>query len=43
MAEAQEKGQRAELMPGMGVFTRKAGDGRRRSRIVRCGNYMEAK
>ena len=34
MADAQEAGQRAELIPGMGVFTRKAGDGRRRSRIV---------
>ena len=43
IAEAQEKGQRAELIPGMGVFTRKAGDGRRRSRIVCCGNYMEAR
>ena len=41
LAEAQEKGERAELIPGMGVFTRKAGDGRRRARIVCCGNYME--
>eukprot|EP00913_Durusdinium_trenchii_P016583 g15588.t1 len=41
MAEAHRKGERAELIPGMGVFTRKAGDGRRRSRIVCCGNYME--
>lgn len=41
MAEAQAKGERAELIPGMGVFTRKAGDGRRRARIVCCGNYME--
>ena len=43
MADAQEAGHRAELIPGMGVFTRKAGDGRRRSRIVCCGNYMEAR
>ena len=41
LAEALEKGERAELIPGMGVFTRKAGDGRRRARIVCCGNYME--
>ena len=41
LADAQEKGERAELIPGMGVFTRKAGDGRRRARIVCCGNYME--
>ena len=41
LAEAQNKGERAELIPGMGVFTRKAGDGRRRARIVCCGNYME--
>ena len=41
--EAEEKGQRAEIIPGMGVFTRKAGDGRRRARIVCCGNYMEAR
>ena len=27
----------------MGVFTRKAGDGRRRARIVCCGNYMESR
>ena len=43
MEEAQQKGQRAELIPGMGVFTRKAGDGRRRARVVCCGNYMEAR
>ena len=42
LAEAESKGERAELIPGMAVFTRKAGDGRRRSRIVCCGNYMEA-
>ena len=36
--EAESKGQRAEIIPGMGVFTRKAGDGRRRARIVCCGN-----
>lgn len=41
--DAEEKGQRAEIIPGMGVFTRKAGDGRRRARIVCCGNYMEAR
>eukprot|EP00913_Durusdinium_trenchii_P006758 g6353.t2 len=41
--EAEEKGQRAEIIPGMGVFTRKAGDGRRRARIVCCGNYMESR
>lgn len=41
LAEAQERGERAELIPGMGVFIRKAGDGRRRARIVHCGNYME--
>ena len=41
LEEAQQKGERAELIPGMGVFTRKAGDGRRRARIVCCGNYME--
>ena len=27
MEEARKNGQRAELIPGMGVFTRKAGDG----------------
>ena len=43
LEEAEKKGERAELIPGMGVFTRKAGDGRRRSRTVRCGNYMEAR
>ena len=43
MSEAQKRGERAELIPGMGVFTRKAGDGRRRSRIVCCGNHMEAR
>ena len=43
MAEARKNGERAELIPGMGVFTRKAGDGRRRSRIVCCRNYMEAR
>ena len=41
--EAEDKGQRAEIIPGMGVFTRKAGDGRRRARIVCCGNYMESR
>ena len=41
--EAEEKGQRAEIIPGMGVFTRKAGGGRRRARIVCCGNYMESR
>lgn len=41
LASAHERGERAELIPGMGVFTRKAGDGRRRARIVCCGNYME--
>ena len=41
--EAEQKGQRAEIIPGMGVFTRKAGDGRRRARVVCCGNYMEAR
>ena len=41
--EAENKGQRAEIIPGMGVFTRKAGDGRRRARIVCCGNYMESR
>ena len=39
--EAEERGERAEIIPGMGVFTRKAGDGRRRARVVCCGNYME--
>ena len=43
MAEARKNGERAELIPGVGVFTRKAGDGRRRSRIVCCRNYMEAR
>lgn len=33
--EAEDKGQRAEIT--------KAGDGRRRARIVCCGNYMEAR
>ena len=41
--EAESNGQRAEIIPGMGVFTRKAGDGRRRARIVCCGNYMESR
>ena len=41
--EAEDKGQRAEIIPGMGVFTRKAGDGRRRARIVCCGNHMESR
>ena len=41
--EAEEKGQRAEIIPGVGVFTRKAGDGRRRARIVCCGNHREAR
>ena len=41
--EAEAKGQRAEIIPGMRVFTRKAGEGRRRARIVCCGNYMESR
>ena len=41
--EAEQKGQRAEIIPGMGVFTRKAGEGKRRARIVCCGNYMESR
>lgn len=41
--EAEKDGRRAEIIPGMGVFTRKAGDGRRRARIVCCGNYMESR
>ena len=41
--QAEDRGERAEIIPGMGVFTRKAGDGRRRARIVCCGNYMESR
>ena len=41
--EAEDQGRRADIIPGMGVFTRKAGDGRRRARIVCCGNYMETR
>ena len=41
--EAEARGERAEIIPGMGVFTRKAGEGRRRARIVCCGNYMESR
>ena len=29
-----------EMIPAMGVFSRKAGAGKRKSRIVCCGNYM---
>lgn len=41
--EAESRGEKVEVIPGMGVFTRKAGDGRRRARVVCCGNHMEAR
>ena len=40
MVEAKAAGKVVEMIPAMGVFSRKAGAGKRKSRIVCCGNYM---
>ena len=40
MVEAKPAGKVVEMIPAMGVFSRKAGAGKRKSRIVCCGNYM---
>ena len=41
--EAVDKGIRVERIPSMGVYTRKAGAGKRKARIIGCGNYMESR
>ena len=40
MEQARLSGKSVEVIPAMGVFTRKSGSGRHRSRIVCCGNRM---
>ena len=40
MEEARSAGKKVETIPAMGVFTRKAGSGKYKSRIVACGNFM---
>ena len=40
MEEARAAGKKVESIPAMGVFTRKAGSGKYKSRIVACGNFM---
>ena len=40
MAEAKAAGKVVEMIPAIRVFSRKAGAGKRKSRIVCCGNYM---
>ena len=41
MEEARSAGKKVETIPAMGVFTRKAGTGKYKSRIVACGgNFM---
>ena len=37
-----QKGLIKTVLPGKSVFTRKAGQGTRKSRVVVCGNYQES-
>ena len=40
MEEARQVGKLVEVIPAKGVFTRKAGSGKRKTRVVACGNCM---
>ena len=43
MEKAHSLGLLAERIPAMGVYTRKSHTGRRKVRIVACGNYMQCR